>query len=588
VKKFALILLLFIGALILPSESFSQTIIGSISFEGNAVFSKSELLLSMVSQKDNTFSKEQFQLDIYSIRDKYKSAGFLYAQITKTDLTYSADSSVVEILIKISEGDKITIGKIIFIGNQKLSDKEILSEFDTKAGDVLSDNILNADIQNLLLRYEKMGLPFARIKIRDISVYSDENKSDKICVSIEIAEESSIVIDKVKIVGTEVTNDDVILRELKIGKDNKITVDAISNFKSRLEKLYIFDKVEEPKIYRTMNKNSAVLVVEVKEGNLNTFDGVLGYVPPANDNENGYLTGLINLTFKNIFGTGRRIDAKWQQPVKTTQELEFKYAEPYIFKFPLNLNLGFMQRIQDSTYTRRKLDLKGDFLFSDKFTISFVGSYDRVIPSTELTGIYYLSDSRIFSSGMELKFDSRDNIFIPGKGFLYRIFYSYGDKKTFNSSAVSNQQSYSIQKYWMDLEFYSSFWKRQTAMIKIFGGEVRSDKLEDADFFRIGGSHYIRGYRDEQFLSSKLLSGNIEIRYSYSRKGFFFAFWDNGYYFKNADALNNLPEQEGYIYGFGLGMRLETGLGIIGVNYALGKGDGLLDGKINFGLITDF
>lgn len=587
-KKFALILFLYFALLILPDNANSQTIIGSISFVGNETFSKSELLLSMASKKDSPFSKEQFQLDLFSIRDKYKSAGFLYSQISKTDLVYSADSSIVDISIKISEGSKITIGKIILSGNTILTDTEILNEFDTKTGDVLSDNILNADIQNLLARYEKSGLPFARIKIKDISVYSLDSSTNKISVSIEISEESSIVIDKVKIVGTEVTNDDVILRELKIGKDNKITVDALKNFKSRLEKLNLFDRVEEPKIYRALNKNSAVLIEEVKEGNLNTFDGVLGYVPPANDNETGYLTGLINLSFRNIFGTGRRIDAKWQQPVKSTQELEFKYIEPYFLKFPLNLNFGFMQRIQDSSYTRREFDFKGDFLFNDKFTISFVGSYDRVIPSSDLTGVFFLSDSRIFSSGLELRFDSRDNIYIPEKGFLYRIFYSYGDKKIFSANASSGQQNYSIQKYWMDMEFYSSFWKRQTAMIKIFGGEVRSDKLEDADYFRIGGSHYIRGYRDEQFLSSKLLSGNLEVRYSYSRKGFFFAFWDNGYYFKDEDVLNKLPKQEGYIYGFGLGMSLETGLGIIGVNYALGKGDGILDGKINFGLITDF
>jgi hypothetical protein len=33
---------------------------------------------------------------------------------------------------------------------------------------------------------------------------------------------------------------------------------------------------------------------------------------------------------------------------------------------------------------------------------------------------------------------------------------------------------------------------------------------------------------------------------------------------------------------------METGLGVIGVNYALGKGDGFLDGKINFGIINEF
>jgi hypothetical protein len=33
---------------------------------------------------------------------------------------------------------------------------------------------------------------------------------------------------------------------------------------------------------------------------------------------------------------------------------------------------------------------------------------------------------------------------------------------------------------------------------------------------------------------------------------------------------------------------METALGIIGVNYGLGKGDGLTDGVIHFGIINDF
>jgi outer membrane protein insertion porin family len=161
----------------------------------------------------------------------------------------------------------------------------------------------------------------------------------------------------------------------------------------------------------------------------------------------------------------------------------------------------------------------------------------------------------------------------------------------FNASQLQNlgySENYSIQRYFLEFDFYFSFLNRQTNLIKLYGGEVRSDKLEDADYFRIGGSKFIRGYRNEQFLASRIASGNIEPRYSISRKGFIFTFFDAGYYFRPFDAINNYPEQSGFLYGYGLGIRLESGLGIIGVSYALGKGDGFLDGKINFGLINDF
>lgn len=544
----------------------------------------------MVSKRDKTFNLNQFQLDLKSIRDKYKDAGYLLAGIKKTDLNFSGDSSLVDIKIFITEGQVVKIGKINLTGNQTLKTNEILNLMETKAGDILSGNKLVNDIKEILTKYENKGLPFVKIKINDISLYQETGVT-KLNLSIDIQEESKILIDKIKITGNEVTNESVIQREIKLDKNGKITKENLDNIKSRLDKLNIFEKVDDPRIYKIKNSNSAVLLINVKEGNNNTFDGVLGYVPPANEKESGYFTGLVNLSFRNIFGTARRIDAKWQQQVKSTQELEFKYSEPYLLNLPLYANLGFMQRIQDSTYTRRKFDLKGDILLSDRFTVSVIGGYDRVIPSIDSTRIFIIADSRILSSGVELKFDSRDNIYIPTKGILYRTSYSYGDKKIFNSPALPNNdflQNYSIQRYSMEVEIYSSFFTRQSAMVSLFGGEVKTDKLEDADFFRIGGNKFIRGYKDEQFLASKLVSSNIELRYSLSRKGFFSVFYDFGYYFKPEDVVNKFPGQEGFLYGYGIGLRIETGLGILGVNYALGKGDGFLDGKIHFGLINDF
>jgi outer membrane protein insertion porin family len=140
----------------------------------------------------------------------------------------------------------------------------------------------------------------------------------------------------------------------------------------------------------------------------------------------------------------------------------------------------------------------------------------------------------------------------------------------------------------MDLEVYSSFFKRQTLLLKFFGGQTVSDKLEDADFYKIGGNKNIRGYREEQFLASQIAYSNTEIRYSISRKSFIYGFFDYGYYFRPADEINIIPKQEGFLYGYGLGIRLETAIGLVGVNYALGKGDGFSDGKINFGLINEF
>lgn len=570
-------------------QSMAQPVVSSITFFGNDYFSNSDLHNAMVNKRDKQFNKDQLNLDLKSIREKYRDAGYLLVKIIKSEIIYDTDSVTVDLNITLEEGKRVNVGIITISGNKILSSKEIFNLFETKTGKPLDGNTLNNDIKELLDTYEKKGIPFAKAYVENISLYYD-GQTPKTGVSIIISEDSKVKIEQVRIKGNDITNEDVIIRELKISNDKYIKRESMQKMKSRLEKLNIFETVEDPKIYTLKKTGKTGLLIQVKEGNTNTFDGVIGYAPAVSENESGYFTGLINLSFRNIFGTGRRIDAKWQKPLKSTQELEFKYGEPYFMGLPLNLNFGFMQRIQDTSYTQRKIDFKGDFLFTDKFTASIIGGYDRVIPTDDSTRTFVTYDSRILYAGFELKYDTRDNVFIPQSGIIYKLFYSYGDKQIDYKTNIAGilQGNYSIKKYAMDLDIYSSFFKRQTLLLKFFGGYMTSDKLEDADFYRIGGNKNIRGYREEQFLASQIAYSNTEIRYSISRKSFLYGFFDYGYYFRPSDEINLIPKQEGFLYGYGLGIRLETAIGLVGVNYALGKGDGFSDGKINFGLINEF
>jgi outer membrane protein insertion porin family len=40
--------------------------------------------------------------------------------------------------------------------------------------------------------------------------------------------------------------------------------------------------------------------------------------------------------------------------------------------------------------------------------------------------------------------------------------------------------------------------------------------------------------------------------------------------------------------GYGAGLSIETGIGVLGVSYALGQGDAFSDGKIHFGILNEF
>jgi outer membrane protein insertion porin family len=579
-KKIILIFFIFCA---ICSNASAQGVVNSINITGNEFFSTSDILSSMSSKRNAAFSKPTFNADLKAIRGKYRAAGYLQAEIRSYSLKFSADSQSVDINIDIAEGQIVKIGKINFRGNKFFSEAQLLEIFETKTNEVLNDNRLNNDITTLLKAYESNSIPFSKAIIRDISIYYTNGKP-YLKIDIDITEGTKIRIDEIKIRGNESTNDNVITRELRLKSDRTITREILESFKRRLENLNIFERVEEPKVYTVKSTNKTGLLVEVKEGNTNTFDGVLGYMPPVNDNEKGYFTGLVNVSFRNIFGTGRRLDAKWQQEVRSTQVLEFRYTEPYIFSLPLNINAGFQQRIQDSTYTKRNIDIKGELIITDKFSGLLLGGYERIIPSTDSNAVSIVSDSRTFYTGLELRYDSRDYIYNPASGIVFDISYSYGDKKIF----AGEGSNYSIQKFGTKIDLYHSFFKRQSVLLALSASQVTTGHLEDADYIRVGGNINIRGYREEQFLATKLAYGNFEFRYSIARRSYIYALFDAGYYFKGSDVILNSPEQKDFIFGYGFGIQIESGIGIIGINYALGRGDTFLDGKIHFGIINNF
>ncbi len=570
--------------------SYSQTArVDDIDISGNKNFTYSDIILSMVTKKGAIFNPEQFNTDLMTIRSRYKNDGYLFIKFDKADVTYDEDSALVNIEIIINEGKVVTLGEIEIRGNSQLNDNQILSVLNIEAGDVLNDKTLESDLSDLLKLYESAGLPFAKIKVGSIEMYDDLGEK-KLRLELNIDENSRIRIEQVKITGNETTNEDVILREVKLGSDGTINSETLSGIRERLERLNIFESVSTPRIYNLKSSDQSGLLIEVKEGNTNTFDGVIGYSPPT-ATESGYLTGAAFVSFRNLFGTGRKMEARYLQEKKQTQELEFKYLEPYPFSLPLNINFGFLQRIQDTSYTKRNLDLKLDILLSDNITASAIGAYERVIPSDIENSNVVIADSRTLTSGVELKFDTRDNIFIPLKGILYRSTYSIGQRNVFNFSELASQgypQNYSIQKYFVNLDVFTSFFKRQSLLTSLNGGEIISDKVEESDLFRIGGNKFIRGYRVAQILAGGIATGTLELRYAVSKRGFFFGFFDGGYFYRPEDIPNNISRQEGFLYGYGLGLRLETSLGLVSVGYALNKESSFLDGVISFGLINDF
>jgi outer membrane protein insertion porin family len=104
----------------------------------------------------------------------------------------------------------------------------------------------------------------------------------------------------------------------------------------------------------------------------------------------------------------------------------------------------------------------------------------------------------------------------------------------------------------------------------------------------LGGTNSLRGYREDQFLGNRIYWSNLEYRFFLSRRTFAFLFFDTGYFLRSADEERNIIEQEEFKIGYGLGINLETAIGVLGVSFALARGDSFSEGLIHFGIINEF
>ncbi len=132
---------------ILISEG-AQFNVSSVKFSGNKVFSDEVIRGKITLIPNKPFSKKQLRSDIFSIAELYSENGYAIANVTP-DLTPDENNKLVEVFLKIDEGDKYSIGKIEISGNTKTRDKVIRREVRLDEGDTFNSKLLKRSYERI-------------------------------------------------------------------------------------------------------------------------------------------------------------------------------------------------------------------------------------------------------------------------------------------------------------------------------------------------------------------------------------------------------------------------------------------------------
>ncbi len=573
------------------SQNYFAQLTDKIEVSGYKVFSSSEILGWSGLRKGLQFNPSLIDTALSRISLNLAHYGYHHPAFNGTTFQITEDSLSVNILVHVNEGEPTYINEIYFVESDSIEESYLISPLNFLRGQIFNKDDIEFQINNILNEYENTGFPFSNVIIRSVNIYSDSLNNDYLCdVYIKIDKGIESKIDKVEIRGNTSTKDYVIIRELRISQGEKYSQKMLEELPRRLNRLRFFEPVNLPQFYLNP-QNEGVLLIEVKERQTNNFDGVIGYIPPRSDNEKGYLTGLVNISLRNLFGTGRAAAFRWQQFDRNSQDLELKYLEPWLLGYPFNINLSLYQRKQDTTYVQRKLEGGIEYLATEDISSAVFIATESVIPTEREIPVFTVYNSSILTSGISFRIDTRDDPFAPTGGLLFGTAYSFSQKKINGPVEFVNptlKTDINFQRITVSLNLYYEIFTHQILALGLNGKELRGSDFENSDLFRLGGTMSLRGYREEQFLGSRIFWSNLEYRALLTQRSYAFVFFDTGYYLRNEEPEKLILKSEEFKLGYGLGLSLETGLGILAVSFALGEGDSFSDGKIHFGIINEF
>ncbi len=255
--------------LVIEIERGNKTKISSISFIGDKKVRERRLRDIIVSEEDKfwkvisnnaNFNRNQVELDLRLLTNYYKSIGYYDVKIDSNtaefnqegniDLVYSIDAGERFIIKKISTNIDPVFDKKIFISLQNSYKKYI--------GNYYSPFSVKDLLEDIDILIEKNNLQFVEHSVEEIK---SENSIE---IKFNIFESDKILVERINIIGNNVTNEDVIRGELLIDEGDPFTKLSLDKSISKIKARGIFRNVKH-QVAEGSDKNLKIIDISVEE-----------------------------------------------------------------------------------------------------------------------------------------------------------------------------------------------------------------------------------------------------------------------------------------------------------------------------------
>ncbi|OGC15404.1 hypothetical protein A3J90_06195 [candidate division WOR-1 bacterium RIFOXYC2_FULL_37_10] len=541
-----LILSLFVGVSYAVKKDVPAKIT-AFDVSGNAHIGVQPILGAVFSKVGENIDEEKIQNDLKAI--------YALGYFDDVQVAFAPYSDGSKVIYKVTENP--ILNHISIKGNTVYSTSEIIKTMGLNTGEVFNYKDLREGINAVNSKYKDSGYILARI------VDAEHDKGD---VKVEIIEG---IVEGVSLEGNESTLDYVILREMDTKQGKVFNEEVLGKDLRRIFNLGFFSEVI-PAFEPGSSSDKIILVLKIKETRSNTVNFGGGY-----GEKEGWF-GFTDLSINNLMGTaqGLLIRGQFGQELTTYQ---FKYTNPWFWPEKLgprtSYTLKFWNTMGTDVYITQQdewhvgWDMAFGRTIKENLGSSISFGSERVEPRNDATFEAYTSNY----VGYSLSVDTRDYWMNPTKG-VYNVFsIKQGWKYT------NIQTNY--LKLGLDFNSFIPLAEKQVLAGHASSGIGFGD-VPIGELYWAGGPNTVRGFSiDEMRRGVKKIICNLEYRYTFNEtfQGVFFYDWGNAW-------DGGAPVPSDFISGWGPGIRFNTPLGPIRLDYGVGSGKDTSQGILHFSI----
>ncbi|MFC1706986.1 outer membrane protein assembly factor BamA [Planctomycetota bacterium] len=376
--------------------------VSEIRFVGNDHVEADQLLKYMKTQttvlsfiRSGYFHRSDLDVDIGRIMTYYRGEGFLDVRAFVEDIRFSADRSRVKLTIRVAEGPRYRIRRIVVKGAKVIGPDKLRRDLELSEGEFFSGPDLERDKRTIERRYSDEGYVFARVRDSQPLVAG----AHAVDVVLDVDEQTLVTVDQIRIEGNWKTRDDVIRRELSIVPGEPFRSADLDESRNRLGRRGLFKDMTvafEP----GTAEDRRDLVVRVEEadtgqilfgGGISSSAGFFGRIVYVQRN---FDIAAVPTSWDDVFngyffaGAGQRLSI-FLEPGRQQSRYRISFVEPYLLYrlLPIPLQLRTSFSYSDSVLARS---------FAEERLEAAVGLGYRVTRDSLVETSYRVTQTNVF------------------------------------------------------------------------------------------------------------------------------------------------------------------------------------------------